>query len=31
MTGVISYLAGPGKHNEHTEPHLVAGSPAVLG
>ncbi|RJK92503.1 relaxase [Vallicoccus soli] len=24
------YLAGPGRHNEHTEPHLVAGDPAVM-
>ncbi|MCW2913821.1 MAG: hypothetical protein JWN52_1889 [Actinomycetia bacterium] len=34
-TGVaklIYYLYGPGKHNEHTDPHLVAGyrHPAVL-
>lgn len=26
MTRLISYLVGPGKHNEHTDPHLVAGS-----
>jgi hypothetical protein len=30
MVGVMRYLAGPGKANEHTEPHLVAGDGAVL-
>ena len=30
MGGLLTYLAGPGRHNEHTEPHLVAGSPAVM-
>lgn len=29
MSGLLSYLVGPGRHNEHTEPHLVAGD-AVL-
>nr|WP_015062420.1 hypothetical protein [Arthrobacter sp. J3.37]AFK89249.1 Relaxase/mobilization nuclease family protein [Arthrobacter sp. J3.37] len=23
MHGLIAYLAGPGRANEHTEPHLV--------
>ncbi len=30
MTGLVAYLAGPGKRNEHTDPHLVAGDGAVL-
>ena len=30
MRGLLSYLVGPGKRNEHTDPHLVAGDPAVL-
>lgn len=30
MSGLMMYLAGPGKANEHTEPHLVAGDPALL-
>ena len=30
MAGLLVYLAGPGRANEHTEPHLVAGDPAVL-
>lgn len=25
MSGLIGYLVGPGRHNEHTEPHLVEG------
>ena len=25
MAGLIYYLQGPGKHNEHTNPHMVAG------
>ena len=25
MSGLIYYLQGPGKHNEHTNPHMVAG------
>ena len=25
MAGLVSYLVGGGRHNEHTEPHLVAG------
>ena len=30
MGGLLRYLVGPGRANEHTEPHLVAGDPAVL-
>ena len=30
MGGLLSYLVGPGKRNEHTDPHLVAGDPAML-
>ena len=30
MRGLLEYLAGPGKANEHTEPHLVAGSAGVM-
>jgi hypothetical protein len=30
MSGLLVYLAGPGRANEHTEPHLVAGDPAVM-
>jgi len=30
MTGLVQYLAGPGKRNEHTDPHLVAGDGVVL-
>lgn len=29
MTGLVSYLVGEGKANEHTEPHIVAGSDAL--
>lgn len=29
--GVIKYLVGPGKANEHTNPHVVAGSAVVVG
>ncbi|MBA4023905.1 MAG: hypothetical protein C0482_16220 [Gordonia sp.] len=25
MAGLIYYLQGPGRHNEHTNPHMVAG------
>ena len=28
--GLMTYLAGPGRANEHTDPHLVAGDPAML-
>jgi hypothetical protein len=32
VTGLIYYLYGPGRHEEHTDPHIVAGwrSPAEL-
>ncbi|UNN05335.1 relaxase/mobilization nuclease domain-containing protein [Rhodococcus opacus] len=30
MTGLLSYLQGPGRANEHTDPHLVAGDPAIM-
>lgn len=30
MSGLLVYLAGPGRHNEHTEQHLVAGDPAIM-
>ena len=30
MTGLMTYLVGPGRANEHTEPHLVAGDPAMV-
>ena len=30
MSGLMTYLCGPGKTNEHTDPHLVAGDGAVM-
>lgn len=30
MAGLMVYLVGPGRANEHTEPHLVAGDSAVM-
>ncbi|PCC27058.1 relaxase [Glutamicibacter sp. BW80] len=30
MTGLVKYLVGPGRSNEHTEPHLVAGDQAMM-
>lgn len=30
MAGLMVYLAGPGRHNEHDEPHLVAGDDALM-
>ena len=30
MSGLLSYLAGGGKANEHTEQHLIAGDPAIM-
>lgn len=30
MAGLMTYLVGPGRSNEHTDPHLVAGDPAML-
>lgn len=29
-SGLLAYLVGPGRANEHTDPHLVAGDPAVM-
>jgi hypothetical protein len=30
MSGLMAYLAGPGRSNEHSEPHLVAGDAAIM-
>lgn len=30
MSGLLSYLQGPGKANEHTNPHIVGGDEVVL-
>lgn len=30
MTGLLAYLAGPGRANEHADPHVVAGSDGVM-
>lgn len=30
MMGLIRYLVGPGRANEHTDPHLVAGSAPIM-
>lgn len=30
MRGLLRYLQGPGKVNEHTEPHVVAGDPFLM-
>ena len=30
IAGLLVYLAGPGRANEHTEPHLVAGDSAIM-
>ena len=30
MAGLMTYLVGPGRSNEHTDPHLVAGDPALM-
>ncbi|MWV60834.1 relaxase/mobilization nuclease domain-containing protein [Rathayibacter sp. VKM Ac-2754] len=30
MGGLVQYLAGPGRANEHTEQHLIAGDPAIM-
>ncbi|MBT1003911.1 relaxase/mobilization nuclease domain-containing protein [Paenarthrobacter sp. DKR-5] len=30
MAGLLLYLAGPGRANEHEEPHLVAGDSALM-
>ena len=28
--GLMRYLIGSGKRNEHTDPHLIAGSPTIM-
>ena len=30
MAGLLTYLTGPGRANEHTEPHRVAGDEAMM-
>src|SRR4051812_44434840 len=30
MGGLLVYLVGPGRENEHYEPHLIAGDAAVM-
>ena len=30
MAGLMTYLAGPGRANEHEEQHIVAGDPAIM-
>lgn len=30
MAGLLVYLAGPGRANEHTDPHLVTGSAPIM-
>jgi hypothetical protein len=30
MAGLMTYLVGEGRHNEHEEPHLVAGDHALM-
>ena len=30
MSGLMAYLAGRGRSNEHSEPHLVAGDAAIM-
>ncbi|WP_407659562.1 relaxase/mobilization nuclease domain-containing protein [Kineococcus indalonis] len=30
LQGLMAYLVGPGKANEHSEPHLVAGDAAIM-
>lgn len=30
MAGLVAYLVGPGRANEHTEQRLVAGDPAIM-
>lgn len=30
MAGLMTYLVSEGRHNEHTEPHLVAGDQALM-
>ncbi|WP_280336073.1 relaxase/mobilization nuclease domain-containing protein [Nocardia wallacei] len=30
MSGLMVYLLGPGEHNEHTDRHIVTGSPTIM-
>lgn len=30
MSGLVTYLVGEGRHNEHMEPHIVAGDDALM-
>jgi Relaxase/Mobilisation nuclease domain len=30
MNGLVAYLVGPGRANEHREPRLIAGDPSVM-
>jgi hypothetical protein len=30
MAGLMNYLVGPGRHNQHEDQHLVAGDPVML-
>jgi hypothetical protein len=30
MRGLLLYLVGPGRENQHTEPHLVAGDSSIM-
>lgn len=30
MAGLLTYLQGPGRANEHSDPHLVAGDAAIM-
>lgn len=30
IVGLMTYLVGPGKANEHTDPHLIGGDPAIM-
>ncbi len=30
MAGLMTYLVGEGRHNEHEEPHLVGGDHALI-
>src|SRR6478609_8376426 len=30
MAGLLVYLAGPGRSNEHADPHLVTGSAPIM-
>ena len=30
LGGLMAYLVGPGRDNQHVDPHLVAGDPAIM-